>query len=330
MFHTSACPYFRATSRACRSAAIRKFCAICKGISNRPRPNPPNPVAGSVSTTPIIRNFNSRGTSENPPEAAASEFVESLAAECFAPERLDVDSAAASSAGNACFSAYRSTRSLPISESVCFERSRANSICKIASFASGPEKNEPFISSNAPSPRADAGIPATVVMYGLPSNCTSVGKRTSGYTSTTFLICANCRRASSSSLRDGCAVLLCGRGGPPNARIFACVVTNTASNSPERDNRVLASSCNPTPSESIATSEATPTAIPRVVNELRSTASRRLRAASSVRSRNFIGGSLGHQFSIAHGDNPVRVTRGTHLVVRHHHNGHPQRPVYFL
>src|SRR5271154_2906054 len=60
------------------------------------------------------------------------------------------------------------------------------------------------------------------------------GKRTSGYTSTTFLISANCRRASSSSLRDGCAVLLCGRGGPPNARIFACVVTNTASNSPER------------------------------------------------------------------------------------------------
>ena len=38
----------------------------------------------------------------------------------------------------------------------------------------------------------------------------------------------------------------------------------------------------------MATREATPTAIPMVVSELRRIASRRLRAASSVRSRTFI------------------------------------------
>ena len=79
-----------------------------------------------------------------------------------------------------------------------------------------------------------------------------------------------------------------------------------------------------------AASDATPTAIPRVVNEFRSTASRKLRAANSVRSRNFIAGSLGHQFSVAHGNNPVRITRRAHFIVCHHNNGHLQVAIYFL
>src|SRR3984957_17406036 len=113
-------------------------------------------------------------------------------------------------------------------------------------------------------------------------------------------------------------------------RWFVFELTKTASNKPDFESFLLASSCNPTPSDNIATSDATPTAIPSVVKEFRSTASRKLRAASSVKSRNFIAGSRGHQFPVAHGNNPVRVTRRAHLVVRHHHNRHAQVPVYFL
>src|SRR5579859_6403312 len=56
------------------------------------------------------------------------------------------------------------------------------------------------------------------------------------------------------------------------------------SNRPDFASRLLAICCSPTPRESMATSEATPTLIPSVVSELRRTDSRRLRPASSIRS----------------------------------------------
>ena len=61
-------------------------------------------------------------------------------------------------------------------------------------------------------------------------------------------------------------------------------VTTIESNSPERCNRRDANCCRPIPSESIATSDATPTEMPSVVSEFRSTDSRRLRPASSMES----------------------------------------------
>jgi len=51
-------------------------------------------------------------------------------------------------------------------------------------------------------------------------------------------------------------------GGRPGPRKFRCDVTNTASKRPERVRRCEARVCSPTPSESMATREATPTATP--------------------------------------------------------------------
>ena len=110
-------------------------------------------------------------------------------------------------------------------------------------------------------------------------------KRKSGYASTTLDICAIFARAGSS--RTG---LSAGEGALFSSSLRLKLrksrrdVTTTVSNRPDFTSRRVASCCRPMPSESIATSEATPTEIPTVVSELRNTDSRRLRTASSARS----------------------------------------------
>src|SRR5215472_14090626 len=65
--------------------------------------------------------------------------------------------------------------------------------------------------------------------------------------------------------------------------------TKIVSNKPDFSNRRENKACKPVPSESIATSDATPTEIPIVVSEFLSNDSLRLRTASSVRSGIFTG-----------------------------------------
>ena len=69
--------------------------------------------------------------------------------------------------------------------------------------------------------------------------------------------------------------------------VFCRGRTETVSNNPARATERSTNCCRPTPSDSNATSEATPTAMPSVVSEFRRTASRKFRAASSVRSLAF-------------------------------------------
>src|SRR2546430_7382588 len=59
-------------SRRSLTCAARKVSAIVRGMSKRPLQKPPKPEAGSVSTTPMIMKCLSLGTTENPPEPAAS------------------------------------------------------------------------------------------------------------------------------------------------------------------------------------------------------------------------------------------------------------------
>src|SRR5262249_52033121 len=112
-------------------------------------------------------------------------------------------------------------------------------------------------------------------------------------------------------------------------------VTKTASNNPDLFSRCEASVCNPTPSDSIATSEATPTATPSVVSELGSTASRRFRTASSVRSRPFIcprafAPRSAHNPPVGKHHDAIRKTLCQGPLVRHHHHGHPHRRLNFF
>ena len=67
-------------------------------------------------------------------------------------------------------------------------------------------------------------------------------------------------------------------------------VTTTVSINPDFISRREAICCSPMPSESMATSDATPTEIPTVVSEFRRIDSRRLRNANSVRSGIFTRG----------------------------------------
>src|SRR6266446_6043474 len=91
-------------------------------------------------------------------------------------------------------------------------------------------------------------------------------------------------RASSPRTRGGLSDSgsRCGRPMPRNA-FFG--VTIMVSKRPLCERRFAASCCRPTPRESIATSEATPTATPSVVRVLRRMDSRRLRRARSEERR---------------------------------------------
>ena len=112
----------------------------------------------------------------------------------------------------------------------------------------------------------------------------------SGVTSITFGTVAISARAASSSGRLSAAAgpaFSCSRLKERRSRRE---VTTTVSKRPDFCRREFAICCSPMPSESMATSDATPTAIPTVVRELRSRASRRLRVARSVTSLNLTRG----------------------------------------
>ena len=162
----------------------------------------------------------------------------------------------------------------------------------MASSASGPEKKCPFKPSSVPLDCEEGAMPDTITSWLIGSRRASAVNRTSGFTSTTLGSAAISFRAASSSGRGG-ARSAASRGlrRPPPGWPKGALCrdrTEIVSNNPARATERSTSCCNPTPSESSATSEATPTEMPSVVSELRSTASRKFRAASSVRSPSFI------------------------------------------
>src|SRR4051812_40448728 len=113
-------------------------------------------------------------------------------------------------------------------------------------------------------------------------------------------------------------------------------VATTVSNSPDFCRREFAICCKPIPSESMATSEATPTAIPTVVSELRSSASRRLRVARSVTSLNLMRAPqplflfVSDDLPVAEEDLARRVAIGKVALVRHHNHGDAASAIQIL
>jgi hypothetical protein len=88
-------------------------------------------------------------------------------------------------------------------------------------------------------------------------------------------------------------------------------VTTTVSNKPDFTRRREASCCNPIPSESIATSDATPTEIPIVVSEFLSR-------------RNVYIRLITNQLSVRQKDHALRIALGESALMRHHHDGHAE------
>ena len=162
--------------------------------------------------------------------------------------------------------------------------SLAKSVSRIASSALSLEKNFPFRLSNASFSRADIGKPVTNPKCVSPPATISPITRISGSTSVTFGSCVIFVRAASSSTGafSGFGVLASSSLSKP--RKSCREVTKTVSNMPDPARRRVANCCSPTPSESIATSDATPTEIPTVVSPLRNFDWRRLRTASSSKS----------------------------------------------
>src|SRR4029077_12405248 len=109
-----------------------------------------------------------------------------------------------------------------------------------------------------------------------------------------------------------------------------------------------ASCCSPMPRESMATSDATPTEMPIVVSEFRSTDSRKSRRASSVKSGIFILSlsfvnshasgrrapqlmvrKIINQLSIRQEDQALGISLSQSPFVSHHHHGHSQLLIEF-